>query len=437
MFSKIYRQPHFAAPLAFVMTALIVGCGPKEQNPVAQYQGLIDKSVAAHNQSAPEQTYLQTDIFQISGDHPGEDMPFVVGQESTHNLNIRRFDRGFEVNLVAENLPKGAELKEDPSNPDLWYLKWTPGEEIIPTGKSFARLPLKIRLFAAHQDPEIGKVLAQIEGSATLNAVVYHQTEQPLLDVPDLSQATISDKEAFNFSIAVADPTSANQTPPTIMVYFPESYTNQDHTWYDLSSRVRRDPKASKPKREKDGSWTFRYIIDTSDLPIVIANKAQKSLQDEGFVHGLIAFRAYGSTKVPSSESVQKFKVQLNPQTPNITLADKIITAKGETQEIHFQVYSPNGHGSVTVSEADFQKFVDDKKITGVALKCDKPNQAQQNCRLILDYDCTAKTQKSVNISLRVNSELKDRKPLQTDFSRTIQIQAGEICKSSKKGGKS
>jgi hypothetical protein len=430
---RISKRTLSAVPLALTLILSLAACEQGLKNPVAPYQHLVDKAIPEHGKSMEGQTYIAREIFNII---PATTTPltFIEGQDVSQEINLQLFDDRFTADVKAVKLPKNAKLHRDPVFSNKWYIQWTAPAGTIP--RELSTLPLDFVLAIDNivtTDTSVAKVLATIDPNVNLKAWIRRSNEQPTLKVKDLSGNILMERQPFDFDVEVTDPTSSSGNPPTVQAFFPHNDRSQERFEEDFSSRIRLKSSKIKPQQRPDGSWLFKYVIDTNNLPPQMDKTGSKVNFESPTVAGLFALRATGTTGVTSSEAVQRVTAKFASVKPIVTLDRSLRVLRGSNNRWNFQVYTPTQKGIAQLDEAaadaSMKKMLNSlgAEANG-SVNCDKsPVGPSQTCRLEITVQCGKSPISKKSLSLVANSVLGDNVQNNT-MSIGLEFSNSESC---------
>src|SRR5690606_35148418 len=152
-----------------------------------------------------------SDIFDIHSEDEQDSrriLNFVEGEASVQPIRARLYMDGVRFDLKAHNLPSGATLTPDGSEPGVWNFTWKPELGFIPPSQRERQWDMQIELVpqVGEDNRALGSLPSQLERTVTFSLMVRHTELEPTIVAIKGLGSELSESQAVPFKIEVADP---------------------------------------------------------------------------------------------------------------------------------------------------------------------------------------------------------------------------------------
>lgn len=434
--SELLKVTIFSVATLVTLNSLI-SCGPSgSTRPAKKYDQLRKSSIPERPVQPRNQVYVGTDTYSIK---PETNLEFVTGRKTEVKIKALLQIPGAQYDLIANDLPEGATLTQDPSNPLFWILNWQPNTDVIPRGQKQISGEIHFALqINSLPDVQSETFLKKMTTQATVVYTVSIAQDRPIITaINDLSEE-IKEGASVNFTVVVKDAVSETSNPPKLDIFYTGQESSSEGLRFNGSMFVTQ--KGAPVKNEADGTWTF--LMSFSTAVVNVPEFSTEGLRNKNTVLPISFYlKAISANETVSSDN----KIDRVIRYDKAILKPEFSTEKEGTFEVFqggklnfsFSVILANGRGALTTqfNDAEINAWpgvhnfaCDDVKTNSKGEQDD--NTIKKSCRIVWDLPCDIDTKKydvSLIASAYANANDKDPKQQQV-LKRTIQVRKAEVC---------
>lgn len=247
---------------------LILGC--QGNDPFDRESNPFPKDLKNYTPEQPEALDTQAvkvKTYDVSANgevNASKILHFVAGESGEYTINGRSFVDQTQFSLKGHNLPAGAELTADATNPGNWKLTWTPPVTVIPNGQRGVDLDISIEFVLAEGTSlRAQNAHAAFEKMTNFRLTVRHSDQQPVITSAGELDSTSSLSETtgrVSFNLTIVDPMSNAEFPPEL---WPEFQLDDSDTSLPGNMALQ---KTGSPEFRGGGQWVIPMALDLNLL---------------------------------------------------------------------------------------------------------------------------------------------------------------------------
>lgn len=428
-------------------SSLLLSCIGQSSDPLGKYDDL--KNFAKPTSEQSEKQKEAPPVF-TSVTLPEPEELTNLKLNGINDVNLANFVEGKEGIFYLKILPTSqkilqqiVEIADFPiaSRPTLialdkaniYGLKWTPPMGLIPPGKNYVKLQLKL------QTTVIKASDANLEGlmkSEAITLEVNRDSSLPkILGFSNLG-AGVEEGQTLPFTIDIEDPASAMSPKFPEMEITHYIYSNTEAFRADGARYVTMDYTKTVNPEKITGSqvqWRFYFLLQVDQLPL---DRDRRGIENPLAPSVDVCFHIRASSVLETKSYKQQvcLKGRYAAQLPVLKWENDAIKEinAGVPTVLKFTVQSGNGLGQVSIKEAT-------KQIAGLSgtksIVCLPPNAdilSTQNCELTWTPACL-KTQTAKKLTLKVDNVVGTKKKSQVFTKDFFIVPTEENCPPVKK----
>lgn len=418
--------------------AMLAGCSGQSSNPMQKYSnlktGLPTDTVSETQKYAPD---VFTSAMLSTGAEINE-----LKLQGPNEVNTANFLEGKEGILYFKILPKSPKITQHAveitdfsinSRPvlivtsvnNVYGLHWTPPMGVVPSGKLYVTLQLKIKTTVVKATDENLNGLIKTD---VINIYVSRDNSVPKILGRTKLEAGIDEGQVLPFTIDIEDPASA------MITKFPEiqitsyAYANTEAFRADGARYMTMDYTKKINPENIDGNksqWRFHYLIQVDQLPL---DRDRRGIENPMAPSVDVCFhvRAISVIQTHSDQQQICFKGRYAAQPPVLKWEDESLKEiqAGAPTVLKFKILTTNNLGTVSLNNANAQ-------IAGLTgkkeLTCtnENNNPAVQSCELTWTPTCL-KAPLTKKLTLKVDSVLS-KKTKTESFTKEFSVVPSEV----------
>jgi hypothetical protein len=408
----------------FTISTLLSACGPiGSSTPAKKYDKLRTNSIPAKPVSDRQQTYVASDFYTIK---PETNLDFIAGQLMDVKIKAMLQIPGAKYQLISKDLPEGAKLVQDPSNPVFAILSWQPSPDVIPRGQREIKGEFHVSIeIQSVPDQQSETLIKTLYTETTISYSVSIAQDRPRIlainGLPDqIEEGTIIN----DFKVEVEDLVSSKGNPPILEIYYKGSesaeVTKANGTMFVAL-------KGIEEKSDNQKNWVFILKFDTNTFAVPEFNSEGKRNKaknlDVTFYLKAISANGALSPEMKVDRSIVYNKKILKPQ---FSISQKSVEVmQGSSMHLAFSTMLINGRGTLTINLDDLVSvwpgkpnlICEDDKNTGVEL---------QTCDFSWNVPCDTKVGDYV---LHVMAGgIYENQNSSAELIKTIKVRKADVC---------